>query len=213
MANPPPRGNSGRPKHTWMCPNHIDEELQALDSSVRTSNRIQVNGGTHRVRRPKNARIVDTALRRGFRNNGLIEIEDDPDDAEEFEKEELGGVVYRVPARGIKLDFIDRVKRYFIHCLCLRSITNRASRSWVVSETLPQQEKLTVRAKDEKKLQAAAAARARIEAFNKRSLADRQAALNLAQLAQSNTDLNISPDQVQSLVDTLIVSLLLDMLF
>ena len=113
MANPPPRGNNGRPRNSWMCPNHIDQELQALESSVQTSARIQPsNGGTHKVRRPKNARIVDTALRRGFVNNGLIEIENEPTDDEDDVEKEAFGVVYRVPERGVKLDFIDRVKRY-----------------------------------------------------------------------------------------------------
>ena len=114
MANPPQRGNNGRPRNSWMCPNHIDQELQALDSSARNSAKAQSSDGrTHKVRRPKNARIVDTALRRGFVNNGLVEIENEPTDDEEEEEaeKESFGVVYRIPERGVKLDFIDRVKR------------------------------------------------------------------------------------------------------
>lgn len=67
---------------------------------------------TRKVRRPKNARIVDTALRRGFRNNGLIEIQNDQSDEEDESDREEMGIVYRLPERGVKLDFIDRVKMY-----------------------------------------------------------------------------------------------------
>lgn len=98
-----------------MCPNHVDHELAALDAPAMPSSRSQVHEGigrTYRVRRPKNAKIVDAALSRGFVNNGLIEIENEPSDDEQFHEKEQLGVVYRLPERGIKLDFIDRVKRY-----------------------------------------------------------------------------------------------------
>lgn len=66
----------------------------------------------HRVRRPRNAKIVDVALRRGFKNNGLIEIENESSD-DEFIEENVGedGVIHRIPERGIKLDFINKVKQ------------------------------------------------------------------------------------------------------
>lgn len=59
-------------------------------------------------RRPKKAPIVDACLRRGFRNNGVIEIENEEEAA--FEELVISGVVYRLPERGIKLDFIEKVK-------------------------------------------------------------------------------------------------------
>lgn len=117
LANPPRKGSGGKPRHSWMCPNHVDHELAALDASATSSARLHFhsgNGRTHKVRRPKNAKIVDTGLRRGFINNGLIEIENEPSDEEEFHEREQLGVVYRLPERGIKLDFIDRVKRYLL---------------------------------------------------------------------------------------------------
>ena len=93
-----------------MCPNHVDADLLAL-ASAQTASKAACDRA-HKIRRPKNTRIVDTALRRGFVNNGNIEIETEPtDDEEEVEKEEFG-VTYRVPEKGLKLDFIDRVKRY-----------------------------------------------------------------------------------------------------
>ena len=79
-----------------------------------TSSKV-LNGRSHKIRRPKHPRTVDIALRRGFKNNGNIEIENDPTDDEEFgiEREELG-MTYRLPEKGIKLDFIDKVRRYMI---------------------------------------------------------------------------------------------------
>ncbi|KAI9879463.1 MAG: hypothetical protein M1830_008510 [Pleopsidium flavum] len=191
MANPPVRGSSGKPRHSWMCPNHVEHELAALDSSVMTSSRSQIlkgNGRTHKVRRPKNAKIVDTALRRGFVNNGLIEIENEASDDEEFFEREQLGVVYRLPERGVKLDFIDRVKR-----------------SWLESQPIIQHQTHTLVSRAvEQKLRAAAQAQAEKKDFQKRPFVERKAALNLAQFAQQNQDLNISSDQVENLVDTLI---------
>jgi hypothetical protein len=114
MANPPPRAANGKPKNNWMCPNHIDHELLAIGPSVAVNGQT-CNGSlrTHKVRRPKNAKIVDTHLRRGFVNNGLIEIENEPSDTEDgqfFDKNHFG-IVYRLPERGIKLDFIAKVRR------------------------------------------------------------------------------------------------------
>lgn len=116
MANPPVRAANDRTtRQGWMCPNHVDHELQDLDASIQVRSKVTLAGRRkpmYKVRRPKHVRIVDTSLRRGFVNNGLIEIENEPsDDDDEIEKEE-NGVIYRVPERGIKLDFIDRIKRY-----------------------------------------------------------------------------------------------------
>lgn len=64
------------------------------------------------MRRPRGAKVVDTALNRDFINDGVIEIAPDSSDEEsEFYEEEVAGVVYRLPEKGIKLDFIDKVKR------------------------------------------------------------------------------------------------------
>lgn len=107
--------NNGKTKHTWMCPNHIDGLLANLKTNahVTASKQAQpATGRAYKVRRPKNASIVDIGLRRGFKNNGLIEIENEPtDDESENEKTYPPGVIYRVPEKGLKLDFIDRVKR------------------------------------------------------------------------------------------------------
>ena len=83
-----------------MCPAHTEQELLTVGHS----------GRPHKVRRPKNATIVDATLRRGFRNSGIIEISNDPSDVEELLGPEES-IIYRVNEKGLKLDFIDRTKR------------------------------------------------------------------------------------------------------
>lgn len=112
LANPPARTLEGKKIHDWMCPLHIDHELRHIDVSMLAPRRK-----VH-LRRPKNARVVESALTRGFRNTGIIDVaEDESDDSDsEFYDEYTpqGGVVYRMPASGIKLDFIDKIKRYVL---------------------------------------------------------------------------------------------------
>lgn len=90
MANPP------RAKTTWKCPAHIDLDIV---------NRTCMTGQARKIRRVKNAKITVPALQRGIRNNGDIELED------ESSEDDDDSTIYRLPAMGIKLDFIDRVKR------------------------------------------------------------------------------------------------------
>ena len=95
-----------------MCPNHIDHELAVLGAKAQASNKLHPKTGRpYKIRRPKNALIIDMGIRRGFKNNGLIEIENDASDDDSANEREKSGVIYRVPELGIKLDFIDRVKR------------------------------------------------------------------------------------------------------
>ncbi len=67
-----------------------------------------VTGRAYKVRRPKNPLIRDVAIRRGFLNNGLIEV---LNESESDSEKIVSGVIYRLPENGIKLDFISRVKR------------------------------------------------------------------------------------------------------
>lgn len=94
-----------------MCPLHVDHELAEIDTSrlVREPGNRKI-----RIRKPRNARVVDTALQRGFANNGLVEIQNDSsdEDSEFYEEENEQGTIFRLPEKGVKLDFIDKVKRY-----------------------------------------------------------------------------------------------------
>lgn len=114
LANAPGRGADGSKTHDWMCPLHVDHDLRKVDTRLLDPRRF---GRKVHVRKPRNAQIVETALNRGFRNNGIIDVvNDDSDDSDsEFydeEREEAEGTkVYKLPAHGIKLDFLDKVKQ------------------------------------------------------------------------------------------------------
>lgn len=111
LAVPPKKSKNNRAKATWMCPNHVEFELNNIDPNVNASNKTSpTKGRKYKVRRPKVVSIVDIALRRGFKNNGLIEIENESSDEENFMTKPSGQIL-RVPETGIKLDFIDRIKR------------------------------------------------------------------------------------------------------
>ena len=99
----------GKKVHDWMCPLHADQELRKFDTRL-----LYPRRKIH-IRKPRNAKIVETSLNRGFRNNGVIEIVDDASDDSESEffddDTQDEGVVYRLPCSGIKLDFIDKIKK------------------------------------------------------------------------------------------------------
>lgn len=61
----------------------------------------------HKLRKIKGAPVIEQAYARGLTNNGCIEIEEDSEDENEAELQNFGRV-YRVPERGVKLDFISR---------------------------------------------------------------------------------------------------------
>ncbi|KAI9864136.1 MAG: hypothetical protein M1813_003453 [Trichoglossum hirsutum] len=194
LANPPPRAPNGKPKHNWMCPNHVDHELLAVDPSVKAYGRLQsCNGGlrTHKVRRPKNARIIDTHLRRGFANNGLIEIENDPSDDEEhqFFQQNHFGIVYRLPEKGIKLDFIAKVRSVRESETRTQTQTHSSASSQALESVQQDVDAVDAQMKRE---------------FGKRSAVEQTAAINLVHFAQMNTDLDINLDKFGVLIDTLI---------
>lgn len=82
---------------TWQCPCHAGRPP------------ILKLAPAHRYRKIKNAPIIEQAYNRGLRNNGFIEVEEDDDEAEDaFVTRNDYGRVYRLPEKGIKLDFIAR---------------------------------------------------------------------------------------------------------
>lgn len=96
-----------------MCPNHVENELAGLDPSlVKGSNQVQPDSSrSYKIRRPKRVNVVTPAVRRGLKNNGLIEIELDVSEEEtRIEKNEKGKIIYRYQETGIKLDFIHKAK-------------------------------------------------------------------------------------------------------
>ena len=102
LANPPLRNsNSDRPRYSWKCPAHADVEVYQTDAF----------GRPRKARKPKNVRVIDAGLRRGFTNNGIIEIENTISDDDDALDVDDSGAVYRLAEKGIVLDFIDRNKR------------------------------------------------------------------------------------------------------
>ena len=91
----------------WMCPRHADHDLRVVDPRKGGTNSVK---RIHRTRRPKNPKFVDVAFYRGFKNNGCIEIDNDVSEDEFYEDESASGVIYRLPEKGIKLEFISKVK-------------------------------------------------------------------------------------------------------
>jgi hypothetical protein len=90
------------PGKPWRCPIHVDDMLATIPDALAPA---------HRFRKIKGASIIKPALSRGTRNNGHIEIENDPTDDEEeqgfYEQREYGHI-YKLPEMGIKLDFISQ---------------------------------------------------------------------------------------------------------
>lgn len=110
-ATLPYKQPSGDPRHTWMCPNHLEHELRAIDLSIKATGEPNPDGKLYRLRKPKNPRIIEPAISRGIPNNGLIEVINDPSDEEDDEINNQGPLIYRLTERGIKLDFIDKMRR------------------------------------------------------------------------------------------------------
>ncbi|KAL3467750.1 hypothetical protein BJX64DRAFT_122802 [Aspergillus heterothallicus] len=94
LAVPPTqRPGSDRLHHNWMCPNHALHDMYYV---VRDDEGHETMKW---IRRPKNPRYVD------------IEVLPDDDEEENLEEQETEGITYRVSEKGVKLDFIERVKR------------------------------------------------------------------------------------------------------
>ncbi|KAL2851609.1 hypothetical protein BJY01DRAFT_110156 [Aspergillus pseudoustus] len=94
LAVPPTqRPGSDRLHHNWMCPNHVLHDMYYVVRDDEGHEAIK------RLRRPKNPRYVD------------IDVLPDEDEDENLEDQETEGVTYRVSEKGVKLDFIERVKR------------------------------------------------------------------------------------------------------
>ena len=110
MANPP-AGKDGRPPPAWKCPCHVDTEY--LNTS-RKAHEDMTSERVIKVRRPKNARVVDArkhSLHMLHRNNGIIEI--DLESSEDEADSPINvNVVQRMTEEGVKLDFIQQVLKY-----------------------------------------------------------------------------------------------------
>ncbi|PLN81226.1 putative PHD finger domain protein [Aspergillus taichungensis] len=92
LSNPPVQIRSERPHQAWMCPNHVYHDMYYL---VKDEEGYDTQ---RRIRRPKRPRLID------------IEVLLEDSEAEQIEENEEQGVIYRIPEKGVKLDFVKRVK-------------------------------------------------------------------------------------------------------
>ncbi|GJN77519.1 hypothetical protein PLIIFM63780_001010 [Purpureocillium lilacinum] len=89
---------------TWRCPAHVDDILIEVPSLA----------PAHRFRKVKAAQAIAPALSRGLKNNGHIEIEwsEEADDADDsgWPDAQSFGRTYKLPAKGVVLDFIEQLR-------------------------------------------------------------------------------------------------------
>ena len=214
LAVPPRRRAGDKPSASWRCPLHIDQDLLSISRQAE-----KAPGDLGRIpkpRKPKNAIPLDIATARGFRNNGVIEVElmKDQPDLDKMKEVQMNGRVYRVPEMGIRLDFIDRVKKSWYEDQSLprlmdapKRIRNRKYRpDGAVLHHPPQQSIVKVRDPDfftgANALAITETAKANV-ALRRKSLKEQQTVLNLAQMSQRGID-GYSGDTLAELTNALI---------
>jgi hypothetical protein len=87
---------------TWRCPAHADDLLVGAAALA----------PAHRFRKIKGASIITPSIGRGLKNNGHVEIDwsEEPEEPDNSGWRELSsfGRVYKIPAKGVVLDFIEQ---------------------------------------------------------------------------------------------------------
>ncbi|KAM0530855.1 hypothetical protein ACHAP9_008984 [Verticillium nonalfalfae] len=135
---------------TWVCPAHNDDLLAKLPGSLAPA---------HKYRKIRDATVITPLYSRGMKNNGFIEvINDESDNDSGWNDVTSFGRTYRLPEKGIVLDFVSQVLR---------------------------RKPVAPAAPDDEQLEAAPESRPMIGQV---SITEHQAALNLAQLRESNSD-------------------------
>ncbi|KAL2000632.1 hypothetical protein VTN02DRAFT_2833 [Thermoascus thermophilus] len=183
---PVQKPGSDKTYHNWMCPNHPTHELYTVASEEGEKGRI------HRIRRPRNPRVID------------VDVLPDDSEVERLEEQESQGIVYRVSEKGIKLNFIERVKRENLEA----EIRARGAAQY--SEYAKKKlDELVSKATEFYASQPPGPqvfdnADAAASILGSRSAAEREAAVNLVSFAQQNRDIeNLEPDKISLLIDQL----------
>ena len=211
LAVPPRRRVGDKPGGTWRCPLHVEQDLMGIGRQAEAAPGDL--GRSIRPRKPKNAKPVDISLERGFHNNGVIEVELQKDDMPEIKEISMNGSAFRLPEEGIKLDFIDRVKKSWFEDQTFPLLAGRPrsmqDRSYRPSSGRKHHPSGYVKFKmDEpdffhgsQALAIAETARANA-AMRRKTFAEQQAVLNLARLSQKSN--GYSGDNVADLTNQLI---------
>ncbi|ETI19436.1 hypothetical protein G647_09270 [Cladophialophora carrionii CBS 160.54] len=214
LAVPPRRRAGDKPGAAWRCPLHVDQDL--LSVSRQAEKAPGDLGRIPKPRRPKNAIPLDIAVARGFRNNGVIEVEliKDQPEADKLKELRMNGRVYRVPEMGIRLDFIDRVKKSWYEDQSFPRLMDAPKRTrnrkyrpdGAVLHHPPQQSIVKIREPDfftgANALAITETAKANV-ALRNRSIREQQTVLNLARMSERGID-GYSGDALAELTNTLI---------
>ncbi|KAL1857714.1 hypothetical protein Plec18170_002938 [Paecilomyces lecythidis] len=187
LAIPPPqKPGSDKAHHNWMCPNHVEHELYKIAPGENGY------GRAHRIRRPRHPRVVD------------VDVLPEDSEVEELEEQESQGIVYRVSEKGLKLDFIERIKRENLEAEI------RAAGAAQYSEYAKQkldhlvQQATAFYASQPPPAEVFDNNDATADVLASRSAADREAAMNLASLAQGDQARTVlQPDKIGTLIDQL----------
>lgn len=210
----PPRRRADKPGGSWRCPLHADHDL--MSGSRQAEKAPGDLGRIPKPRKPKNAMPLDVVGARGFRNNGIIEVElmKDQPDLDKLKEMQMNGRVYRVPEMGIRLDFIDRVKKSWYEDQSLprlmdapKKIRSRKYRpDGAVLHHPPEESLVKIRDPDfftgANALAITETAKANL-ALRFKSIREQQTVLNLAQMSQGGID-GYSGDTLAELTNTLI---------
>ncbi|KAH0841742.1 hypothetical protein AYO21_01026 [Fonsecaea monophora] len=214
LAVPPRRRPGDKPGASWRCPLHVEHDLVAAGrQSEKAPGEL---GRVPRLRKPKNAVPLDVSVSRGFRNNGIIEVDlmkDEPE-LDKTKEVQMHGKIYRIPEMGIRLDFIDRVKKSWYEDQAFprlmdapKRIRNRKYRpDGAVLHHPPSQTIVKIREPDfftgANALAITETAKANV-ALRRRSIREQQTVLNLAQMSQRGIN-GYSGDALAELTNQLI---------
>lgn len=214
LANPPHISLDASHRDAWRCPRHIEHDLRSgllvqkdlnePGHDVEMVDAAPVGRVARKIRKPREPEVIEPTFSRGMRNNGLIEIMNDPDDDTDGEgnyvfsrddPKDLNSKVFRVPERGVILDFVSKVKRY-VHPYQHVSIRK--------ANILPSG-RIAKEYDARKAAEAAAYRKLYKQKFFAHSIQQQQAAINLAQLAKKESDIDLSEGKVSALILTLTV--------
>jgi hypothetical protein len=121
LANPPHINLESSHRDAWRCPRHIEHDLRSgyvVQNDLNHTSDAPVTRLGRKVRKPRKPEIVQPTFSRGMRNNGLIEIINDSGDDTDgegnyvfgTEEKDVNSQVFRIPEKGLMLDFLFKVK-------------------------------------------------------------------------------------------------------
>ncbi|KAI9653481.1 MAG: hypothetical protein M1831_006029 [Alyxoria varia] len=199
MANGPYR--TQKEHKGWMCPLHSEHETGHIEPTSVMGVQNAGFAGRHRMRKFTNPVIQEASHRRGYNNNGYIEIEDDLSDYEhgnQFMEDDEQRVVPRVPASGIILNFIEKAKQKQLDETRYNNLRASQIKGEAVEMDLQRfkTEMEAARMKRENE-------RAIAEDISRRSYGERQAVGSMNKLAGSNKSADFDALPIEKLIHAL----------